>query len=61
MKDRNKMYRLIHKLRKSGGVKIDTHNRTIFYKYQSDEEKMKHKDIESLCVDFGFGRQATIE
>ena len=60
MKNRNRMYRLTHKLRKSGGVKIDTRNRTIFYKYQAEEEKMKAKDVEILCSEFGFGRQATI-
>lgn len=58
--NKQRMYRLIYKIRKKRGGEIDTRNRTIFYKYQSEEGKMKDRDIELLCTEFGFGRQARI-
>ncbi|WP_108822021.1 hypothetical protein [Dysgonomonas sp. Marseille-P4361] len=57
---RNKMHCIIYRLRKSGGVKIDTRNRNIIYKYQQDEDKMQNKQIVRLCKEFGFARQAEI-
>ena len=45
---------------KTGGVKIDTRKRTIYYEYQKDEALMQNKKIVELCNCFGFGRQAEI-
>lgn len=41
------MYCIIYRLRKIGGLKIDTRNRTIFYEYQNEEQeaKMEFKTI----------------
>lgn len=56
------MHCIIYRLRKMGGVKIDTRGRTIFYEYQNceDEAKMELKSILRLCNEFGFVRQAEI-
>ena len=61
-KRKNAMYCIIYRLRKIGGLKIDTRNRTIFYEYQNEEQeaKMEFKTIKRLCKEFGFGRQAEI-
>ncbi len=62
MKNRNKMHCIIYRVRKMGGVNIDTRKRTIFYEYQNDEDaaKMDLKPILRLCKEFGFVRQASI-
>lgn len=60
MKNKSKMYRAISHLRKWGGVKIDTHKRTIYYEYQKEEEQMNNKKILLLCREFGFARQAEL-
>ncbi|GAB6123064.1 hypothetical protein JCM30204_42140 [Dysgonomonas termitidis] len=53
---------IIYRLRKSGGVKINTKTRTIYYEYQNevDMNKMHRKAVERLCKEFGFVRQAEI-
>lgn len=53
------MYCLIWRLRKSGGVIIDTRTRTVFYDYQSPES-IEKAGVKRLCTEFGFGRQARI-
>lgn len=62
MKKKNKMHCIIYRIRKMGGVKINTRARTIFYEYQNDEDmaKMDLKPIVRLCKEFGFVRQAEI-
>ncbi len=59
---KKKMYSVIYRLRKSGGVKIDTRKRTIFYEYENSDDmaKMSRKAVCRLCNEFGFVRQATI-
>ena len=59
MKKNNIMYCLIRRLRKSGGVIIDTRTRTVFYDYQSPES-IEKTGVKRLCSEFGFGRQARI-
>lgn len=56
------VYSIIYRLRKSGGVKIDTRARTIYYGYQNPEgmAKMERKAVVRLCKEFGFVRQAEI-
>lgn len=60
--NKNKMYCIIYRIRKMGGVNIDTRKRTIFYEYQNDEEKAKMDlmPVLRLCKEFGFVRQAVI-
>lgn len=59
---KKKAYNIIYRLRKSGGVKIDTRKRTIFYEYQNSDDtaKMSRKAVRRLCNEFGFVRQAEI-
>lgn len=52
------MYCLIYRLRKSGGVKIDTRTRTVFYNHQ-EAEKAQTLGVKRLCNEFGFGRQSS--
>lgn len=51
---------MIYRLRKSGGIKIDTRQRTIFYEYQNEKDalKMQKTAVLRLCNEFGFVRQA---
>lgn len=60
MKNKNKMYCIIYRLRKLGGVKIDTRRKTIFYMWNDEDQQtmMKHRTIERLCIEYGFARQA---
>lgn len=62
MRKKNKMHCIIYRIRKMGGVNIDTRKRTIFFEYQNDDDasKMDLKPIQRLCKEFGFVRQATI-
>lgn len=62
MKKKNKMHCIIYRIRKMGGVNIDTRKRTIFYEYQNneDEAKMDLKPILRLCNEYGFVRQAVM-
>lgn len=59
MKKNNIMYCLIWRLRRSGGVTIDTRTRTVFYDCQSPES-IEKAGVKRLCTEFGFGRQARI-
>lgn len=56
------MHCIIYRIRKMGGVNIDTRKRTIFYEYQNneDEAKMDLKPILRLCNEYGFVRQAVM-
>ena len=62
MKNKKRMYNMIYRIRKSGGVNIDTRKRTIFYTYQNTDSGLKMNDnrIVKLCKEFGFVRQAII-
>lgn len=59
MKKNNIMYCLIWRLRRSGGVIIDTRTRTVFYDHQHPES-IEKTGVKRLCSEFGFGRQARI-